>query len=171
MHRLAPVLLIGGALLLATSLGAPAAPTPTSTLAPPELMDAQAAAVLAEVNSQVDRLRDRLQTRVEPPVPDRDPFNFGGRPVEPNRLDVPFVVNIDDAPPMLTPRVLPRVVAVITDSRDGAIVRRAFVAFGSDVLEVRAGDYLGPFIVQAIGDGVIDLLDEERSTSHRITAR
>jgi hypothetical protein len=169
MHRLAPVLLIGGALLLATSLGAPAAPTPTSPLAPLELMDAQATAVLAEVNSQVDRLRDRLQTRAEPPVPDRDPFNFGGRPLDADRLDVPLVIDVP--PPMPLPRPLPRVVAVITESQDGAIVRRAFVAFGENVLEVRAGDRVGPFVVQSIGDGVIDLVDDERSTSHRITAR
>jgi transglutaminase-like putative cysteine protease len=164
MHRLAPVLLIGGVVLLATSLRAPAAPTTAPVRASIELMDAQASATLTEVTQQVERLRERLASPPDAPVADRDPFNFGRR-----AAPAPTTAPVDLPAVEPPPPALPRLVAIVADiASDGAVSRRAFVAFAGDVVQVRIGDTLGAFVVRAIADDALELFDAARSATHRI---
>lgn len=168
MHRLAPVLLIGAALLLATSLGAPASPTvaPASAIPAAMFLDEQASGVLTEVNLQVERLRERLASPPPPPSPTRDPFAFGRRMPIPAEGDAePVAV----APP--PPPPLPRLVGVVAETIDGALVRRAFVSYGDAVLPIVVGDTLGPFVVRAIGPDGVELVNPARETSHVLRIR
>jgi hypothetical protein len=169
MHRLAPVLLLVAGLLLATSLGAPAAPTHLSAVMPaaPAFLDAQASAVLTEVNAEVAQLRQRVARPADAPVPDRDPFNFGGRPASEVTSPVDAAPIVAPPPPL----VLPRLVGIASSGEADATALRAFVAFDDRVREVHVGDTIGPFTVRAVSRTGVNLFHGDRATSHSITIR
>jgi hypothetical protein len=162
MHRLAPALLFTGAALLATAwLAEPAIPTTLarSTVAPDELAALRPA--MNDLDGQVDLMRARLASPPAYPAPSRDPFRFGRRvaPAAPTPRDVaPAPAPIASSVPSL-----PRLIAIMVDHRDGAVVRRAVLSNGEGVTVVAVGDAVGAFIVQQIADDGIDL--EQKSTS------
>lgn len=166
MNRLALLLVLAGALLLLTWAIAPAASPPRSTPAAARATDQSA--VLAEVNAQVERLRERLTTPPVYPAPARDPFRFGRR-AEPVRLMVPV-----PAPPELVvaPRpVLPRLVAVVEDAKDGGLLRSAFLGVGDDVQAYRPGDAVGMFVVRSISADLVELVDPASGATYKISLR
>ena len=76
MKRFAAILVFAGAVILSTHILAPAEPPP---LAPaPSAADLafiqQAAPMIDQMNTQVDRLRERLAAPPAYPAPTRDPF-------------------------------------------------------------------------------------------------
>lgn len=171
MHRLALVLFGGGILLLLASLRAPASPAgppAAAGLAGPAYFDQESSAVLTAVSEEVARLKRQLAGPLDVPVPSRDPFSFGRPPERP----VP-PADLAPLPAMPPPPVseLPRLVAVASSSQADAPAYRAFVAFGGVVREVRAGETVGPFLVQTVGFDAIELLDAERGTRHTIVLR
>jgi len=173
MHRIALVLFGGGVLLLLASLRAPASTAVTSSAVTgrpvaASYFDQESTAVLTAVSEEVARLRRQLAGPPEAPVPSRDPFSFGRPPQPPvppaERSPAP-------EPPPAPARELPRLVAIAASSDTDSPTYRAFVAFGGVVREVRAGETLGPFLVQTVGFDAIELLDAERDTRHTIVLR
>jgi hypothetical protein len=165
MNRLASLLALVGIVLLVTWAYAPAESGPS---APPRTNAADQTAVLAEVNAQVDRLRERLAAPPSYPAPARDPFRFGRR-IEPARLMVPV-----PAPPELVeaPKpVLPRLVAVIEDATDGGLLRKAFLSVGDDLKAYRPGDAAGSFVVRSISADFVELVDPASGATYKIALR
>ncbi len=165
MNRLATALICGGALLLLIWQVSPAtsAPPPPRNAVSSELD--QAAPVLAEVTSQVDRLRERLATVPTFPPPSRDPFNFGRRP-DPTPRPAPAAAPATTEPAPAPP--LPSIVAILLTSVDGADVRTAAFAVDDDVQLVTAGQTIGQFIVRSISADHVVLVDRASGTAYSI---
>ncbi|MEZ5316549.1 MAG: hypothetical protein R2752_04035 [Vicinamibacterales bacterium] len=168
MHRLAPVLLIGGALLFANGVYAPAAPIPAATPSAPDPALVQAAPIMADVSSQVDRLRQRRQATPEEPDLGRDPFRFGRpRPTEANTLPVPAAAP-EPAAPVVT---LPRFIAVVATETAQGTVRKAVLSQGDGVRIYAVGDTAGAFVITAIDASSVSLQDPGTSAVYRLTLR
>ena len=149
MQRIAAVLAAGGGVLLLTWMVSPAASAPTRTDPPRTAFHPdQSSAVVAEVNTQVERLRERLDTVPSFPPPSRDPFNFGRRaeprpPVVSN--PTPPVPAIVEAPPG---PVLPHLVAIVASDEDGGVVRSAVISENDDVRFLKPGERWQPGFAQ-----------------------
>jgi hypothetical protein len=173
MHRITSALLVGCGLLLTTWALAPAAPSP----ARPPLSAADQAAlnqttpVLADVNAQVDRLRERLASAPQFPAPSRDPFRFGPRPEPAHPTVEPAAPPAILAPPPAPAPVLPRLVAVMTTEVEGGTQRTAVVSVGDDVQMLRIGQSVGKFIVRSIGEDAVELVDQLTGATFRISLR
>jgi hypothetical protein len=159
------LLLLGGAVILITLQVSPAtsAPGPRRVDAPSPLD--QVSPILLEVNTQVDRMRARLDATTDYPQPRRDPFSFGevARPAAPTppRLEAPAPVH--EAPP-----VLPRLVAVLSAAADGGWTRTAVFAAGDDVQLVTPGDRIGIFVVRSIAADAVTLVDPTTGAAFRV---
>lgn len=167
MQRFALILLAGGVVLLVSWIAAPAAPSPVATAAIDEDKLDQAAPVVAEVNAQVERLREKLATPPAYPSPARNPFRFGRR-VEPR--SVPAARTPEPPPPVIAPS-LPLLVAITATPVDGRTVRTAVLRVGDDVRIVKDGDSVGPFLVRAIREDAVELVDAATAQPYRLTLR
>lgn len=167
MNRLAALLLLGGVLLLVSWAVAPA--SPGGQTAPPASTADQASPVVAEVNAQVDRLRERLASTPKFPPPERDPFRFGAR-TERKAPAVPAVnapeVALEPAPP-----VLPRLVAIVADGAGASAARSAVFAEGETVRLLKAGDTIDTFVVRSVGADFVEIVDNTTARSHRLSLR
>ncbi len=163
MQRLAVALLLGGALLIATWVAAddppqrPQPATPSDAVAP----------ILADVNAEVEQLRERLTVDRRFTPPGRDPFRFRTTP-EP-RVDVstPAV----PAPVVVAPLPMPELVAILTDKTDVGMTRRAVFSFAGTVHIVKAGDAVDRFVVARVDADGVDLTERETSTTVRVTIK
>jgi hypothetical protein len=170
MNRVAGLLFLGGVILLASWVWAPAAPV---SLAPPAASAAgleQSAGVVAEVNAEVDRLRERLAAPPQFPPPARDPFRFGERP-EPARRATPPVLAEPLAPVEPPAPRLPLLVAIAANIADGVVTRTAVLADGDDVRLVKEGDQIGRFVVRSVGADAAELVDPTTSRTYRIVLK
>jgi len=175
VSRTASVLLFAGALLIsqwvlssASSTVPPSTAATIGTGAPPLTLNAYAQAtapIAAEISAQVDRLRERLSTPPPAPHPDRDPFRYGVREVpRPQKVAEPEIV----APAPPPPPALPRLVAITSETTDAGVEWRAAISNGDQVLLVKTGDKIGPFVVHSVSDGVLELSDPATGTIHKI---
>jgi hypothetical protein len=167
MNRLATLLLLGGVALLVSWAVAPAAPSgQTPRAATP--CD-QSSPVVAEVNAQGDRLRERLADTPKFPPPQRDPFRFGLRnerkPVAPPALETPEVA--------LEPAalVLPKLLAIIADGARTSAALTAVFGEGESVRMLKAGDTIDAFVVRTIGTDFVELAEPATSKTHRLSLR
>ena len=166
MNRAAAVLLVGGVVLLISWAVAPAAPVTSQRAAPQFASLDQSAPVIVEVNTQVDRLRERLSAPPQYPPPARDPFRFGHRPESP-RPSTPVEPEI--TAPLAPPEpVLPVLVAIAASPSDGAVTRTAIFAEGEDVRLLKEGDTIGRFVVRTITATSADLFDPIANRTHRL---
>lgn len=172
MQRIAAVLAAGGGVLLLTWMVSPAASAPTRTDPPRTAIEIdQSSAVVAEVNTQVERLRERLDTVPSFPPPSRDPFNFGRRaeprpPVVSN--PTPPVPAIVEAPPG---PVLPHLVAIVASDEDGGVVRSAVISENDDVRFLKPGDTMGNLVVRTIAADVVTLVDRTSGATFTLSLR
>lgn len=165
-----------GATLLTTHLVSPAGSAPVQTT--PPVSEASDAAVkagvanvekempgLAEVNAELARLQGRLDVPVAPPPAGRNPFDFGNRPERRNIVAVPIVPTpLFDAAPFA---VAPTLVAILSDTIDGRVVRTAVFSVNDDVAFMANGDDVTGFQVGAIESDVVTLI--ERSSGRTLT--
>jgi hypothetical protein len=167
MHRLAPVLLLGGVLLFANGVHAPASPAPAvDGSAGVTASVGQASAVMGEVSAELDRLKARVSPPPAAPVPQRDPFRFG------RRVEPAIAAPVDVAPPPEPVVELPRLVAVVETPGDGGTVTRsASIAAAGVVSIVKVGETTGRFVVESIDAGGVLLRDRFTSTVHRLSLR
>ena len=169
MSRVAGLLYLGGVIVLASWVWAPAAPVSIAPAAPPSLGLDQSGTVVAEVNAEVDRLRERLAVPPQLPPPSRDPFRYGERN-EPRRpIAPPLEPPVVPAEPP-APR-LPLLVAIAANSTDGVVTRTAVLAEGDDVRLVKAGDQIGRFVVRSVTANAAELFDPTTSRTHRIVLK
>jgi hypothetical protein len=170
MHRVAPLLLLAGVVLLVSWVVAPAAPSPAPIAAPGvSLVADQLSPVLADVATQVDRLKNRLEITPDLPRSHRDPFRFGARP-EPVRMKSPApVVEAADALP--PPPVLPRLLAIVANTTDGGLLRTAVFSVGDEMQIVKPGDTIGKFVVRSIGTDVAEVVEISSGATFRIALR
>lgn len=172
MHRIAPILLVAGVVLLATWVGAPAAPSPSPPPARAEAAVDQTAPLVADVAAQTERMRTRLEGPQSFPPPERNPFTFGARrEATPARPRGP--VAEPDAPPPAPPAPeLPKLLAVVTNNAEGGVSLQAVFSVGDDVKVLKAGDAIGVFLVRSItADLVVELLEPVTGTVHRLRLR
>jgi len=158
------LLLLGGAVILITLQVSPATSAPG-----PRIVDApspfdQVSPILVEVNTQVERMRARLETTTDYPAPRRDPFSFG----EPVRPAVPTPPKVETPVLYEAPPVLPRLVAVLSSAADGGWLRTAVFAAGDDVQLVTPGDRIGNFIVRSIAADAVTLVDPATGAAFRV---
>jgi hypothetical protein len=165
MRRLVLVVSLGGVVLLAAwrlapFVFVPSASTPAPALAPAD----HATAIVADVDAQVARLRNRLAVipALQPVV--RDPFAYGARLAPPS---VPPPVALA-APPRERDRgpVLPRLVAIESGAGDGA--RVAVFAAGDDLVPVKPGDSIGSLIVSHVEADSVELSDPKTGQTFHV---
>jgi len=170
MHRVAPLLFLAGFVLLVSWVVAPAAPSPAPISAREEASAAdQVAPVLADVATQVDRLKSRVETAPELPQPHRDPFRFGARPAP---APAKTSAAVTEAPVETPPApVLPKLLAIVENTTDGGSVRTAVFSVGDGVQVVKAGDTIGTFTVRSIGADVADIVETSSGTVFHISLR
>lgn len=170
-RAMSALLLLAGAALLVTWLVTPAASAPPpQTPAPHTALD-DAMPLLADVNAQVDELRDRIGARPAYPAPARDPFSYASR-VPRSRVSQHLPAREPVAPPApdaLPP--LPALVAIL--SADATSPRRAVLALpdADDVQFVASGATIGGFVVREIQDDVVVLANTRTSETTRLTLR
>jgi hypothetical protein len=167
MVRIASLTLVVGAVLLMTWVLAPAATPPQRAGArnPAAGDPAQAAAPTpAEIQTDIDRLRTRLANPPDYPLPVRDPFRFGRRPDAPHR-EAPAAVVVTP------PSALPRLVAILSDTVDGELVRRAALAIDGAVRIVGVGEMVGTLRIRAVTADAVELTDPATSATFRLSLR
>jgi len=164
MNRVAAlVLLIGGALLLSWAV-APATSGPAPQVVAPASVDRKPQRQPQNMTAEIERLRERLAIVPEFPEPSRDLFRFGGRVPRAAAAPAPA-----DPVPVATPEpILPRLVALMDDSRPGAPLWRAVIAIGDDVRIVKAGETVAGFSVKNVGADGVDLIDPASQRSFRL---
>jgi hypothetical protein len=168
MHRVAPILLASGFVLLLTWVAAPAAPSPSPLPAPAAAVD-QTAPLVAEMAAQVERMRSRLEGPQSFPPPERNPFTFGARhEVVPPRPRLP-VAAPEEAPPPAP--VLPRLLAVVSNDVDGVTSLQAVFAVNNGVQALKVGDAIGSYLIRSITAEVVELVEPLTNTVHRLTLR
>jgi len=157
------VLLFAGALLISQWVLSSAAPTVTPSAIPATVphtnLDAyeQATApIVAEIAAQVDRLRERLNTPPEPPHPLRDPFRYGVREVPRPKDAQPEIVAPPAPPP---PPALPKLIGITSEKTDTAVEWKAAISNGDQIILVKAGDTIGPFVVRSVSESTLELVD------------
>jgi hypothetical protein len=169
MKRFAAIVLFAAAVILSTHVLAPAAPPPARpavSAADLALVD-QAAPMIDLVNTQVDRLRERLAAPPVYPAPTRDPFRFGTReaPSRPKpAAPVASAVELFVPPPP----VLPRLVAIAATAGEGGVVRTAVLTVGDDVQILKSGDSVLKFVIKSIGADVVELVDSATGATFRL---
>jgi hypothetical protein len=128
-----------------------------------------AAAELAEVNAQLDRLKTRLDRVVDVPVPSRDPFHFAARRPVDRPTAMPDMPAEMTAPPVLTPS-WPTLVAILTAPEDGSL--QAALSDGDETMYVvPAGGAAGAFTVTEIAPEAITVTDTASGQSTRLSLR
>jgi len=171
MHRVAPILLLAGVVLLVTWVVAPAAPSPSPLPARAEAAPDQTAPLVAEMAAQTERMRTHLEGPQEFPPPERNPFAFGARrEVTPARPRA--AIAEPEAPPAPPAPALPKLLAVVTNDAEGGVSLQAVFAVGDDVKVLKAGDAIGIFLIRRItADLVVELLEPVTGAVHRLTLR
>ncbi len=176
MARIAGILAVGAGLILISWVTAPAArttPDPVSISPADLVLEDQAAQVIAPLAAQADdqaaRLRARLSPPPQKPQPARNPFRFKG--TEPFSTEKapkgtePFVAksvekgSVPLAPPAAPAIELPSLVAITADARDGGLFRTAVLSMNDEMKIVRPGQVFDRFIVEAIGQDSVRLVD------------
>ena len=169
MSRVAGLLYLGGVIVLASWVWAPAAPVSPPPPATTSTKLDQSGTVVAEVNAEVDRLRERLAVPPQLPPPARDPFRYGERH-EPRRPLAP-PVEAPAAPAEPPAPRLPLLVAIAANTTDGVVTRTAVLAEGDGVRLVKAGDQIGRFVVRSVSADAAELFDPMTSRTHRIVLK
>lgn len=166
-------MLLGGGVLLASYISAPAAPTPEAprvSLATMAEIDALAP-FADDVAQETERLRARLAAVPAAPVARRDPFNFGAgrRPERPARTnprphnETPVV----EATPAIAWPVL---VAVLTDAGETPVFTGVLGA-GDGITMVKRGAILGGFRIGDITSTSVELIHVATHTVTRLSIR
>jgi len=159
------ILLLGGAALLATWLVSPASSAPQH----PAASDMpRTESSTAPANANVQELRTRLD-RIAPYAPaTRDPFSFGARP-SPSAAPAPATTQVAaPAPPALA---VPRLVAIVVDTRADGAPRRAVFADGDDVKIIGVGGKAGALTVARIDADTVTLSDESTGAQVDVSVR
>jgi len=157
MERMASaILFLASALLLASRLVSPASSAPEPRAGRIEVVE-QTPPAVAEVDTEVDRLRDRITATPDVPRPARDPFSFG-RSTEPVRSLARSAETERALIDVRSTPTLPRLVAILSPD-DALSPRTAVFVAGDDVAMKSAGDELGPFHVDAVNADAIVLID------------
>jgi hypothetical protein len=167
------VLLFAGALLISQWVLSSAAPTvapPASAVSAPRTdlaaYEQATAPIVAEISAQVDRLRERLNTPPPPPQPTRDPFRYGEREVPRPKVVQPDVVAVPPPPPPAPE--LPRLVAITSETTAAGVEWRAAISNGDQILLVKAGDTLGPFVVRSVSETTLELTDPATGAHYKV---
>jgi hypothetical protein len=169
MKRLGAVAFLAGAVLLSTHILAPAAPPP----APPDVRETDVAAaardrpLIARVDSEVSRLRDRLNDPPPSPRPTRNPFRFGSPPA--GRQPVAAKAAERPATASVTAPMLPRLIAIATGTPSDPGARVAILALGETVEPVKTGDRFLNFRLERIGADAVDLSDPATGRTFQIS--
>jgi hypothetical protein len=155
MLRIASLTLVIGAVLLLTWVLRPASARPHQgdAVAAPQ---APLMKPLADVAEDIARLKKRMPTPAPYSKPARDPFRFGHAADESAPPPAPVVA---PAPPPL-----PRLVAILSDTVNGAVVRRAAIGVEKAVRIVSVGEMVGALRVSAITADGVDLVDVAGAT-------
>lgn len=173
MHRLTSALLLGGGVLLASYISAPAAPTPE----PPRVSTAAMAEIDAlapfadDVAQETERLRARLTAMPAVPVARRDPFNFGAgrrldRPARTVPAPRPETPAVEAAPAI----VWPALVAVLTDGGETPVFT-GVLGVGDGIEMVRKDATLGGFRIGDITSTSVELIHVATNTVTRLSIR
>jgi hypothetical protein len=168
MKRFGAVVLFAGAVLLSTHILAPAEPPPAPSSLPAADLAAvaQAAPLAAQLDAQATRLRERLSSPPPYSEPSRDPFRF--RSAAPKRTTKP-APKTPPAEPAAPAPPLPHVVAIATNTVDGAVVHTAVIGLDATVKMVRPGDTFLNFSIRSVAPDGVELVDPATDQTFRIS--
>jgi len=127
--------------------------------------------LVADVQAQAERLRERLNAAPAPTAQPRNPFQFAAREPRPvRRVSTPLPVPVAAATaPALLVRPAMSLVGIASDGPDAAPVRTAVIDGMGQLFLVKAGEKLTPrFRVEAIGADAVEISDLETGTTFRL---
>jgi hypothetical protein len=168
MKRFGAVAVLAGAVLLSTHILAPAEPPP----APPDVLDAEVAVaardtpIVAQVDSEVERLRRRLNEPRAYPPPARDPFRFGAP--SSRRPSAPTPTPHTDSPATPAP-TLPHLIAIASANDDAEAGRIAILGLGDAVETLKPGDRFSTFRLERIDLDSVELSEPATGRTFRIS--
>lgn len=167
MKRLGAVALFAGAVLLSTHILAPAEPPPSPTSLPAAdlLAVARAKPLIAQLDAQAERLRERLANPPAYPAPTRDPFRFNA-PATPRKTSV---TPAPAAPAAAPAQALPKVIAIATSTENGALVRTAVLGMDAEVQVVKPGDTFLNFSIESVGIDSVEILNPATRQTFKIS--
>ena len=172
MKRFGAIGIFAAAVLVSTHVLAPASAPPRQRPATPADLAAvvQSAPVVEQVDAQVERLRERLNTPQPYRPPGRDPFRFAAAAGKPAASQsVPPAVAPASATLESHDASLPHLIAIATSVDNGALRRKAVIAVGDDVEIVQPGDALGKFFVLTVGIDTVELADPSAFRTFKIS--
>ena len=164
MRRIA-FLALGGAAILATWLVVPPSlfsprplPLSTSDLTATEK-------TVAQIDAELARMHHRVALTTSSAGSERNPFRFGASPAPvPTKLPPP-----PPAPPPPPPApVLPKLIAISSQTTSGGVVRSAALSVADNVVIARPGDTVGTLVVHTIGEEFVELVDPATGTAYRV---
>lgn len=171
VKRFVAIIAFAGAVILSTHMLAPAGPSaakPSPTAGDLAFIQ-QAVPMIDQVNTQVDRLRERLAAPPAYPAPTRDPFRFGKRE-EPSRpKPVMASVMLPVAPVAAPEPALPRLVAIAATTSDAGVIRTAVLTVGEDVQILKVGDTVSKLEIRSIGTDIVELADPITGRTFRLS--
>ena len=170
------VCLIGAAMCgawLASAAGV-ARQSRVAPVRPPAPDAVQLDALAAEVQSQAERLRQKLASAPEPRAADRSPFSFDSAPVV--RRTPPRQPQVVALAEPIQPEIREPVLELIGIAESGqgeALVRTAMITGGhAELMMVTIGQrILGRYDVIAVGADAVELKDLESGATRRLILR
>jgi len=165
MQRLAVALLLGGVLLLASWVVAGDPPRRAATSERLPAPD-QVSQLIADVNEQVELLRERLAIERRFARPNRDPFRFSA-----SLAPAPVASPVVEAVSTPEPSPLPQLVAILTDTVETVVTRRAVFSVNGAVVIAKLGERVDRFDVARIDAAGVDLKERETSANFRLSIK
>lgn len=163
------MLVVGGIVLVTWFVAPASSEAPRQPATPAQTTADIATATLADLNTELSRLSERLQAGDPYRMPARDPFRFGGGAARVG-LAVPISVPVIAPEP---PFHLPALVAILASDEDASFraVLSAETADGADVLIVTSGETVAGLRVDDIRGDAVVLSDAASGRSYTLTLR
>jgi len=169
--RFAAIVVFAGAVVLSTHILAPARTTPNRPSVRPDDLQArldQSSPAVDQMNTEVEKLRERLLTPPSYPPPTRNPFRFGEPPEPPRPKSVAPVAPAIVTPPPPAPE-LPRLVAITSAIVDGAAIYSAVFAIGDDVHLSKVGETIAGLEIRSIAVDSVELAERATGATFKIS--
>lgn len=116
------------------------------------------------IDAELARMHSRAGLATATPASTRNPFRFGASPAPPVTRTPP-----PPAPPPPPPApVLPKLIAISSQTTTGGVVRSAALSVADNVVIARPGDTVGTLVVHTIGDEFVELVDPATGTAYRV---
>ena len=161
---------------LAAAAGVSRQPRPTPRTPPASPDSVALDALVADVQAQASRLRQRLETAPAPQAPFRNPFSFAERPSPPARVvktaPAPELPAVAPAPVVAEPAL--QLIGIAEKKVGGTIVRTAMLTPGDAdalIMAIAGQQILGAYEVVTVTIDAVELKDLVTGTTRTLTLK